>query len=87
MKIATIFCFSNRLPNVAARPFSLRTFSCETARIVSWEGISPGLARGIGFKVGEERGFTLATTSVSHTKERRDADRGVTKFSYPLIDR
>ena len=61
MKTAIVFCFSNRLPNVTARPFSSRTSSFETARIASWEGISPGLARGIGVMVGGERRFKPVT--------------------------
>ena len=52
MKIAIVFCFSNRLPNVTARPSSLRTLSFEIARIASWEGISRGLAIDIGVKMG-----------------------------------
>ena len=52
MKMATIFCFSNRLPKVTARPFSSRTSSCETERIASREGITRRLSGGIGVKMG-----------------------------------
>ena len=52
MKIATVFCSSNRLPKVTARPFSSRTSSFERARTTSPEGISRGLAGGIGGKMG-----------------------------------
>jgi len=61
MKIAIVFCLSNRLPKVTARPFSLRTSSFETARTASREGISRGPKRGIGVEMGErERRFALA---------------------------
>ena len=56
MKTAIIFCFSNRLPKVTARPFSSRTSSCETERIVSWEGISRRLLGGIGVEMGGREG-------------------------------
>ena len=52
MKTAIIFCFSNKLPKATARPFSSRTSSSETARIVSREGISRGRAGDIGVKMG-----------------------------------
>ena len=55
MNTAMVFRLSNRLPKVTARPFSLRTLSSETARIVSCEGIFRGLARGIGVGMGGER--------------------------------
>ena len=52
MKIASVFCFSNRLPKVTARPSSLRTSNFETARIISREGVSCVLAGGIGVDMG-----------------------------------
>jgi len=60
------------LLKVTARPFSSRTSSFERARIISPEGISRGLARGIGgtARREEERRFALVMVSASHTYER-----------------
>lgn len=88
MKIAIVFCFSNRLPKVTALPFSLRTSTFETAIIVSWEGISRGLTRGIGVKMGGGEEARASDDVPSHrrvlSRERR-MSIVVMKFEYPLI--